>query len=659
MRRMRTWIGPSFRGEHLIGNRVVGKKGGKKVCQRPEDLVPDGTMELRVHGVNGGTPEQNLHDPSPVLITGDDTAGFYRRRKELQSGPKRAVEAYNWASINSKKSVRAWWLALFPFAAVNLAGWLLPKGLGGIRRGAAQVLVRLIALCVTVLGVLGLALVFVDLIGVQCAVIETCTRDFTWGWVGSIASWGPIGNIPVRLAVAYSLPPALLLLALWLIGRRGRQYENYGVGTTESKAAVGERIDDIRMNQVEFWQAPDVVYVQAWLHGAVAMGALAAVMAHSVRELVPHGQYHDLLYWLGIVGFGIVFAGTAAVGFVSGMKQIPRRWLRKQDAPFYKPRASWLPAGLSIALFGIVLWLGWFSKTSSPLDDQPPLDAIRNGLIIAAGLAVLLVVLLGCVVGASRSIIFVLFLGWAIVKVVARTGNAPGSAFEWNRLGGGGWLTVEALLAIAGVAWYAWWSRSTQAGHDPKDRQRNPVYIYGSTGVIVVCGIASYLRTDALWMLITALAIPVVYLAAQFVLQIRNGHDYPAKEQMREGTSAVVAGLGVTSVMTLISSGTVFVAQRLGTAYALPQFGFQLNGNQCPPNSICYPAEIGWFSLAAIAGVVVLVVSALLRLGLLYVARWRSKAGDLCLEYDLVRPEADRRCSRRTDTTRRQLRRCR
>lgn len=88
MRRMRTWLGPPFRGEGLIGNSTVrrftdGAGGEHTERQLPEDVIPAGVVELRVHGVNGGTPEQNLHDPSPVRIAGDGTAGFYRRREEL------------------------------------------------------------------------------------------------------------------------------------------------------------------------------------------------------------------------------------------------------------------------------------------------------------------------------------------------------------------------------------------------------------------------------------------------------------------------------------------------------------------------------------------------------------------------------------------------
>ena len=87
----------------------------------------------------------------------------------------------------------------------------------------------------------------------------------------------------LRLAVAYSLLPALAILVLWLLGRRSRHYEDYGAGQPIESADgkpfqgwIGPEIDSVRMDRVEFWQAPDVVYVQAWLHATAGLSASAA-----------------------------------------------------------------------------------------------------------------------------------------------------------------------------------------------------------------------------------------------------------------------------------------------------------------------------------------------------------------------------------------------
>ena len=95
---------------------------------------------------------------------------------------------------------------------------------------------------------------------------------------------------------------------------------------------------------------------------------------------------------------------------------------------------------------------------------------------------------------------------------------------------------------------------------------------------------------------------------------------------MKTGAIGIIAALAVASVLTLVSSGAIFVAQRLGPAQALPQIGL---GDNCPAGSICYPAEIGWFSLTVVAGFAVLIASVLLRLALLYLLRADFVTGEL------------------------------
>jgi hypothetical protein len=634
MRPLRTWVGPPYRGEQIVGNAVIRRSAGGAAQEQPaEPIITEGVLELRVHGVNGGTPEQNLHDPSPIRVAGDDTAGFYRRRAELDSGPERTVEAYNWSSINSKKSIRAWWLVLFPFAAANFAGWLLPKDLDPWQRVLAQIIARLIAATTTVIATLGMALVFVDLIGVQCAGLEGCTGGFMWGWVGSVASWGPLDGEPVRLAVTYSLIPVVAFVVLWLLGRHSHAYEEYGLTPPATADPVGGFVDEIRMDRIEFWQAPDVVHVQALLHAAVTLGSLTTVLAFAIRELAPDGQHNGVLYGLGIAGLTIVFGGVLALIGVSTMRQIPRRSLRKQDAPFWKPRWSWIPVGVAVGLFGAVLWLGWITATPVAGTDQPPLDAIRNGLIAAAVTGFALVLAMAFIAGAFRTALMSLLAGVAVFLVASRTSNAVAAPYRVDALSATQWLLVAVVFAIVGIVVYRSRIGAMADPPRPQDHQSNPFWIYGSTALIVVCVVAAFLREDNLWFRLAAVLIPVVYLTVQFVVQIRHGHDYPAKETMREGVAAVIAALAVASVLTLVSSGAIFVAQRLGPAQALPQIGL---GDNCPAGSICYPAEIGWFSLTVVAGFAVLIASVLLRLALLYLLRWRQQAPAICSEYDDV-----------------------
>lgn len=69
-----------------------------------EPAIPEGLTELRVHGVNGAPPEQLLHDPHPILVSGDDTAAFYRSREKPSGELERTVEAYSWTGLAPVRS---------------------------------------------------------------------------------------------------------------------------------------------------------------------------------------------------------------------------------------------------------------------------------------------------------------------------------------------------------------------------------------------------------------------------------------------------------------------------------------------------------------------------------------------------------------------------
>jgi hypothetical protein len=43
-----------------------------------QPVALDGVTELLVHGVGGESAEVTLHEPHPMLVAGDATAGFYR-----------------------------------------------------------------------------------------------------------------------------------------------------------------------------------------------------------------------------------------------------------------------------------------------------------------------------------------------------------------------------------------------------------------------------------------------------------------------------------------------------------------------------------------------------------------------------------------------------
>ncbi|MGW1273892.1 hypothetical protein ACWD5A_35515, partial [Streptomyces sp. NPDC002491] len=195
-------------------------------------------LELLVHGVGGATPEKMLNDPRTVRITGDGTAAVYRRADDVaaDTGPGvdrgRGVpvpEAYVWSNLTSGNGTRALWLLLLPFMVVNLAHWMRPAAREGARAVRVYgLLVRLVALSLTVLLVAAACEVALDLTAWQCAGTTACAERHTWlGFLSPTVSDGGWWSLPGRrLALAALLPTALTALLWYLSHRTWRAYES-------------------------------------------------------------------------------------------------------------------------------------------------------------------------------------------------------------------------------------------------------------------------------------------------------------------------------------------------------------------------------------------------------------------------------------------------
>lgn len=210
------------------GERVID------VSPEPPARGDDGAaLELLVHGVGGATPQEMLADPYTVRITGDETAAIYRRPddEEAESHPERyedgpVPEAYCWSNLTSGNGTRALWLLLLPFMVVNLAHWMRPatNGLGRTQR-LYGVLVRLLALTLTVLLTAGACEVALDLVAWQCAGSAGCSDDRAWLGFLSAARDGWWAQPGRRLALAALVPAALVGLLWYLSNRTWRAYE--------------------------------------------------------------------------------------------------------------------------------------------------------------------------------------------------------------------------------------------------------------------------------------------------------------------------------------------------------------------------------------------------------------------------------------------------
>lgn len=624
---MTTYIGPPFRGEALEENGT--------------SIIPGGVVELRVHGVSGGSPEQNLGDPHPIRISGDETAGIYRRRSELKIGPDRVIEAYNWSGINSRKSVRAWWLLLFPFAAANLAGWMLPTSTSKGSKKVAQGATRVVSLAVTFIAVVGMGSITVDIVGVQCGGSTACTSNFWLGWLDSIVSFGPIEGSATRRATLFSLVPLLALAAAWFVGRHSQRYEAYGAPEGPDRRPAGKlRIDEVRLNEVEFWQAPDAVYVQAWIHATVAISGMALVMAVTMRQLAPAGVYDNTFGLLMYLSLAWTLGAGLSILLVGRMHQIPGRWLRKAHIPFgyrqiswipprIRPRLTWIPPGGAMVLLGSTLWLGWYSEAGS---YDPPLEGFRNALMVATLVGLVALAVLGFAIHAHWFVVAIsaIGLGWFLV-IWGK--DASGSLQRNFMIGGSGnlWLMAEflAFVTIFGVYWFV--AERRENLRLPPDQSTNPLWIMFGAGVVSTLGLGAVARSQDAFTAFGATLVLVMYLLVMFWVQVRNGDDLPATGRMRDGTAMMMAAIGLISMLTLVASTATWVARTIGTGIADPA---QANTQFSTQNAIYYPAEAGWLSFAAFAAILTFAGILLLRIIVLHFARWSGKESDLCAEYD-------------------------
>ncbi|MFF4248532.1 hypothetical protein ACFYY2_29265 [Streptomyces sp. NPDC001822] len=175
-----------------------------------------------------------LGDPRTTRITGDATAAIYRRTEDVaaEQHPERhregpVAEAYCWSNLTSGNGSRALWLLLLPFMVVNLAHWMRPSSQGSPRTVRLYgLVVRLVALSLTVLLTAAACEVALDLVAWQCAGTPGCSGQRSWLGFLSTRRDGWFSQPGRRLAVAAAVPAALVGLLWYLSNRTWSAYES-------------------------------------------------------------------------------------------------------------------------------------------------------------------------------------------------------------------------------------------------------------------------------------------------------------------------------------------------------------------------------------------------------------------------------------------------
>ncbi|WP_405891052.1 hypothetical protein OG427_34135 [Streptomyces sp. NBC_00133] len=376
----------------------------------PDTPVPQSggpALELLVHGVGGATPQDMLGDPRTIRITGDEKAAVFRRTDDehAESHPERyedrpIPEAYCWSNLTSGNGARALWLLLLPFMVVNLAHWMRPRAKGRRRTTRLYgVLVRLVALSLTVLLTAAACEVALDLVAWQCAGSPDCTRERSWlGFLSSARGgwWSQPGR---RLALASVVPAALVGLLWYLSNRTWSAYESQRPPTGEDEGEGDEGLEEdeekgvgpaqpvVRpaLGRPGFWYGRRLVARLRAAHTAagfltVAAAVTGAAARHDRRAASTPLNICGLLLETALV---VVLLAVLWVVFRRGRSE------KRIDARLDRAAVCYLP-GAALTLLALSLlyasWSrpGWASAATLPGDVTFRVIALGQGVLVVA-----------------------------------------------------------------------------------------------------------------------------------------------------------------------------------------------------------------------------------------------------------------------------------
>ncbi|MCX4678936.1 hypothetical protein OG413_27110 [Streptomyces sp. NBC_01433] len=358
-------------------------------------------LELLVHGVGGTTPQEMLGDPRTVRVTGDATAAVYRRPEDIDGehhperyGKEPVAEAYCWSNLTSGNGSRALWLLLLPFMVVNLAHWMRPTASGRTRAVRLYgVLVRLVALSLTVLLTAAACEVALDLVAWQCAGVPDCSNRRSWlGFLSSEQGgwWSQPGR---RLAVAALVPTALVGLLWYLSNRTWSAYESQrpldGAEPEEEtpNARAHAATDPVRpaLGRAGFWYGRRLVARLRAAHTAAGFLTVAACLtvAAARHDRAADSPVPNTLG--GLLGTALGLCALVAVWVVCSRGRSERRLDKRLDSALI----TFLP-GTALALLvlaaGYAAWSrpDWGSSGSLPGEVAFRALTLGQGALVVA-----------------------------------------------------------------------------------------------------------------------------------------------------------------------------------------------------------------------------------------------------------------------------------
>ncbi|MFE2328626.1 hypothetical protein ACFXD5_32800 [Streptomyces sp. NPDC059385] len=351
-------------------------------------------LELLVHGVAGAAPGELLGDPRTVRVTGDSTAAVFRRTEDAdaEAHPERYAgrpvpEAYCWSRLTSGNGARALWLLLLPFMVANLAHWARPAGPAGTTPRAVRtygVLVRILALSLTVLLIAAACEVALDLFAWQCAGTGSCAGS-RFSWLGFLAPGGGWWAEPGRRLALGALVPAALTGLLWYLSNRTwSAYES-------QPPPVGWADPDTASDTVPALGRPGFWYGRRLVARLRAAHTAAGLLTVAVAVSVPTAR-HDrgavgapVLEAVGWATQGLLAAVAGAVAWV-----VCRRGRTEDRADHHLDRAGvTLLPGAALALLVAVLVHACWPRPGWTSAGRLPGDLAFGVLMLGQGCCVL------------------------------------------------------------------------------------------------------------------------------------------------------------------------------------------------------------------------------------------------------------------------------
>ncbi len=287
-----------YSGQDLTNPRIAALRGEVPYLAATDLDSPRVPLELRVHGVGGAPPADNLECPDTLQVAGDATAGFFRPwypgSKPHPAEVRR--EAYCWGKLNYSSATRALWLLLIAFMIVNVAHFALP------RAGKEPATRACHAVCRSILRLLGLAMTMA-FVGTAITVLadlaawQAPRRGALPTWLRWYAEFG----VGPRLTIALGGVLATLGVLAWLSRQTAASYERWDGG------AMAVEDDRWPLTGRAFWRGERTVARQRRCH--VMAGAAEVIFI----AVMPHSSLLGLRVTALVVAGGVLLLAIVLV----------------------------------------------------------------------------------------------------------------------------------------------------------------------------------------------------------------------------------------------------------------------------------------------------------------------------------------------------------